>query len=768
MKRFASIVVALLLEWAALPSAWAQEPARLVPVPEGTRVADFETQIKPLAVKYCFACHAGEKAKGGLAFDKLTTEAAIRQRRDLASRVYERLEGELMPPEDQPQPTEAERALFLHWLDRRILNIPCDGPIDPGRVTMRRLNRAEYNNTIRDLLGVDFKPAEDFPSDDVGYGFDNIGDVLSMPPVLLEKYLAAAEKITQAAILTGDPGQAPRKSANGRKLTSVAEVTLEFEILSGAEYLLRARAWAEQAGPELARMALKLDGKEVKIEEVSATGGAGRDYEVRLPLEAGKHVFAARFINDYYKPDDPDRKNRDRNLIVEKLEVVGPIGTLPENLPESHRRLITCRPADRSQAPDCARAILRPFAQRAWRRPVEEDELQRLMRLATDALDAGESFESGIQLAVQAVLLSPHFLFRVELDPEPGSPAPRGLNDWELATRLSYFLWSSMPDDELYRLASAGALRGEGNLAAQVRRMLKDPKSAALVDNFASQWLQLRNLKSINPDRKRFPKFDDALRQAMEQETRMFFESIMREDRSILEFLSADYSFVNERLASHYGLPDVQGDEFRRVALPPAQRGGLLGQASILTVTSNPTRTSPVKRGKWILENLLNAPPPPPPPGVPELDAGNNRVLSGSLRQRMEQHRENRACAVCHAQMDALGFGLENYDPIGAWRTRDEEFEIDASGTLPGGDAFSGPEELRAVLRKRQAEFRRCLAEKLLTYALGRGLEYYDKCTVDRIVRNLEAGHDRFSALVLEIVTSEPFLKRRGLQGNEP
>jgi hypothetical protein len=298
--------------------------------------------------------------------------------------------------------------------------------------------------------------------------------------------------------------------------------------------------------------------------------------------------------------------------------------------------------------------------------------------------------------------------------------------------------------------------------------MLKDAKAAALVENFAGQWLQLRNLRLINPDRKRFPEFDDALRQAMEQETRLFFQSIMQEDRSILEFLDADFSFVNERLARHYGIPDVQGEEFRKVALPAAQRGGLLGHASILAVTSNPTRTSPVKRGKWILENLLNAPPPPPPPGVPELDAGNQRVLTGSLRQRMEQHRENRTCAVCHAQMDALGFGLENYDPIGAWRAKDAEFDIDASGTLPGGQAFSGPEQLRGILRGRHAEFRRCLAEKLLTYALGRGLEYYDKCTVDRIVGNVEANHDRFSALVFEIVISEPFQKRRGRDVSEP
>ncbi len=367
------------------------------------------------------------------------------------------------------------------------------------------------------------------------------------------------------------------------------------------------------------------------------------------------------------------------------------------------------------------------------------------------------------------MLVSPHFLFRIELDPEPLNPqAIRTISDFELATRLSYFLWSSLPDDELLRLAGEGALRKEGNLAAQVRRMLKDPKSGAVVDNFFSQWLQLRNLRLINPDKNQFPTFDEALRNAMETETRLFCETFLREDRSLLELLDANFTFVNERLAKHYGIPGVQGEEFRRVTLEGGERGGLLGHASVLTVTSNPTRTSPVKRGKWVLENLLNAPPPPPPPNVPELKEGGDRKLEGTLRQRMEQHRENPACAACHAQMDALGFGLENYDPVGAWRAREGDHDIDASGTLPGGASFKSPAELKAILKARDGEFRRCLAEKLLTYALGRGLEYYDRCTVDTIVKNVKTNHDTLTALVLEIVNSDAFQKRRGRQGDEP
>jgi hypothetical protein len=431
---------------------------------------------------------------------------------------------------------------------------------------------------------------------------------------------------------------------------------------------------------------------------------------------------------------------------------------------------MTCRPADKTDPADCARAILRPFATRAFRRPATDNEIERLTRLVATAVKEGDSFERGIQVALEAVLVSPHFLFRIELDRDPLNPrAVRTINDYELATRLSYFLWSSMPDDELLKLAHDGTLRKEGNLAAQVHRMLKDPRASALVDNFAGQWLQLRNLQLANPDRKQFPGFDEELRKAMETETKLFFEAIIREDRSVLEFLDADFTFVNERLAKHYGIKGVKGEQFQKVALTNGERGGLLSQASILTVTSNPTRTSPVKRGKWILENLLNAPPPPPPPNVPELEeAKAGKPLEGTLRQRMEQHRTNPACAVCHTQMDAIGFGLENYDPVGAWRTKDGNADIDPSGTLPGDLTFKTPAELKAILKARDGEFRRCLAEKLLTYALGRGLEYYDKCTVDIIVKNVAASHDRFSALVLEIVNCDAFQKRRGKQGDEP
>ncbi|MSR60192.1 MAG: DUF1592 domain-containing protein [Planctomycetaceae bacterium] len=765
VRRWATLMAVV----SAVLSASLQGDPPLEPAPASAAAASFENDIKPFVTKYCFECHQGEKSQGGLALERYMTEAEVLKHRDVAEKILDNLESGLMPPEGKPQPTDAERQRVIGWIEAHVLKINCDGPIDPGRVTIRRLNRSEYNNTIRDLLGVDFRPADDFPSDDVGYGFDNIGDVISLPPVLLERYLAAAEKITERAIVTPDADQAPIKSAPGKALASVGEAGSDFEFPQTGDYILRVRAWADQAGPEPAKMTCRLGDQELQTVDVEAVAAEPRNYEMKLKVEAGKRHFAAKFINDYYKPDDPDPKLKgDRNLYVDRLEVQGPIGVLPENLPASHTRLVTCRPSEPALVADCARVILRPLAGRAFRRPATDDEVSGLVRLVELVVSDGSSFERGVQVAVQGILVSPQFLFRVELDPEPhNSQAVRTLGDYELATRLSYFLWSSLPDDELFRLAEAGTLRHEGNLAAQVRRMLKDPKSSALVEDFAGQWLQLRTLRLINPDKAQFPQFDEALRAAMETETKMFFEAIVREDRNLFDFLDADFTFVNERLARHYEIPGVTGEQFQRVTLATAQRGGLLGQASILLVTSNPTRTSPVKRGKWVLENLLNAAPPPPPPGVPELSEEKDKVLSGTLRQRMEQHRANPACAACHTQMDALGFGLENYDPIGAWRVKDGTFDIDASGTLPGGAAFSSPAELRVILKSRQNEFRRCLAEKLLTFALGRGLEYYDKCTVDQIARHVAANHDKFSALVLEIVQSDPFQKRRGKSGDE-
>lgn len=727
----------------------------------------YHNEIAPLLKKYCAGCHSGSQAKGGVAFETYKDLTAVRSNPRQWDTVQEQLDGHLMPPTGKPQPSQHERKKLIDWINRAVLITDCSGPLDPGRVTIRRLNRTEYNNTIRDLLGVTFRPADDFPGDDIGYGFDNNGDVLSLPSILMEKYLAAAERIATAAIVTPDPDGAPLRKFPGKNLPSVGEVHADFEVATPGNFVVTITATGDQAGPEPPRMPVKLDGKLLTTVEVKGLSGEPQKFERKLRLNRGKHRLTAGFINDYYKPDDPDPKLRgDRNLHVEQFVVRGPIGVLPSDLPESHRRLITCRPEKGSSSTDCARVIMKKFATRAFRRPVTEDELHRLVEIVHVAEKHHESFERGIQLAVQAALVSPHFLFRYEAEPGPADiRGIRVLNDYELATRLSYFLWSTLPDEELFRVAAAGTLRQTEVLDQQVRRMLADPRRKSLSENFAVQWLNLRNIDVVSPDRKTYPDFNKQLRSSMRRETELVFDAIVAEDRRIFDLLDADFTFVNERLAKHYGLPEVKGEEFKRVSLKSPDRRGLLGHASILTITSNPTRTSPVKRGKWILDNLLDDPPPPPPPGVPALNIDRPKkkhLAKGTLRQQLELHRANPACASCHARMDGLGFGLENYDGIGKWRTEDAKLPLDTSGTLPGGVSFKGPAELRSILKEKKPEFRRCLTVKLLTYALGRGIEYSDKCLVSRITAEVAERQDRFSSVVLAIVHSDAFRKRRG------
>src|ERR1044071_2931041 len=594
----------------------------------------FQTRVKPLLAKYCFGCH-GEKKKGDLDLRRYTDTAAVLRDRQTFAKVMKNLQAHEMPPEKKPQPTPEEREVITAWIQSEIFKCDCNHP-DPGRVTIRRLNRAEYNNTIRDLVGVDFQPADDFPADDSGYGFDNIGDVLSLPPVLLEKYLAAARKILNKAIVTelkpkspvkrfeadGLDGTAPGDSLGegARRLGREGNIFVPVRFPHDGEYILRARAYGEQAGPEPARMSFSLDDRELKKFDVKAEEPAPEIYEFRLPVSAGTHTFAAAYLNNYRNPKDPNPKNRDRNLVIQYLEVEDTDPSVPPVLPESHRRIFIRQPAPETKTAT-AREIINGFATRAFRRPVTGEEVDRIMKLFALADRQGESFERSVQVALEGVLVSPRFLFRGELQANPNNPAAvHPVDEFALASRLSYFLWSSMPDDELFALAGRKALRK--NLESQVRRMLKDPRASALVDNFAGQWLQIRNLKLVSPDKTVFPDFDDSLRAAMARETEVVFTDIVRQDRSVLEFLDADYTYVNKSLARLYGLPAVEGDDFQRVSLKGTRRGGVLTQASILTISSTPTRTSPVKRGKWVLENILGEPPPPPPPAVPEFKKG--------------------------------------------------------------------------------------------------------------------------------------------------
>jgi len=732
------------------------------PIADPGQQLNYSTEIRPLLMKYCGECHQGEQANAGVAFDELTEERASTRDRSNWKKIHVQITNKIMPPLDEAQPTDEERQKLLDWVSSHALTVNCSDVVYPGRVTIRRLNRAEYNNTIRDLFGVDFQPASTFPADDTGYGFDNIADVLTLPPVLFERYLEAAEQVTRRAILAPDEDFIVETVQEGGTLASSNEVSKEFDFPAGAMYFLRVRAYADQAGPELAKMSLRLDGKEISDFEIKAKNASETEMvEKRIRVSQGKHTLSGAFLNDYYKQSDG--KTEDRNLHIVSLSIAGPIGALPSELPESHRRLmIKATPKLKTQYPAAAKAILARIVPLAWRRPTTDAEIKRLAALVLRVTTDGGSFERGIQTALQAVLVSPRFLFRLEQDPLDGAPdALRTLDHFELASRLSYFLWSSTPDEELFEAAQKGTLSKPEELERQTRRMLADPRSRSLVENFASQWLQLRSLSNVSPDPTRFPKFTKELRTDMRRETEMLFETIVREDHSVIEFLSADYTFVNERLAAHYGIEGVTGDEFRRVSVNADQRGGLLGQASILTVTSNPTRTSPVKRGKWILENLLAAPPPPAPANVPPLKEqtdGNSTDLS--LKERMALHRTNPACASCHVLMDPLGFGLENYDATGGWRTNDGHTDIDATGDLPDGRKFTGLKELRTILLERSDDFRGCFTERLLTYSLGRGLEYFDECAVRKIVDRGRADGDRMSAYVLGIVNSTAFRQR--------
>lgn len=771
--------LAFSLSAGSLLFAAAQGPAhkpRRAAVAAGKAQPAYEKEVSPLVANFCVGCHSGTSPASGVLLTGFKTAADYRKSADLWSRVVDNVASRHMPPIGAPQPTPTERARLVSNV-RALLKVDCGLP-DPGRVTLRRLNREEYNNTIRDLLGVSIRPAADFPADDVGYGFDNIGDVLSISPILMEKYLNAAEKVTQAAILTPESLMKPARFAGtklegagspreggSRILASEGEAGIDYAFGEGGEYVLRATAYGQQAGPDPVKMAFRLDGGDVRKVDVKAVESEPGVYEAKVTVPAGMHHVGLAYLNDYYNAADPNPNNRDRNMVVTALEIApAKPPALPSEAPETHRRLFAPAAGTKDQA--AARKILTAFAGRAFRRPATKDEIDRLARYVQEARAHDQSFERGVQLAMQATLVSPSFLFRIERDPNPKNPkAVHAVSDYEIASRLSYFLWSSMPDDALFALAAKGRLNDPNVLTAQALRMLKDPKAYALVQNFGEQWLTLRRLNDVRPDTDRFPDFNENLRASMRTETLLFFQEIMRDDRSVLDFIDGKFTYLNEALAKHYGVQGVSGDKFTRVVLADANRGGVLTQASVLTVTSNPTRTSPVKRGKWVLEQMLGTPPPPPPPNVPQLPDDKREPLTGTLRQRMEQHRKNPACANCHAPMDPIGFGLENFDAVGAWRTRDGDMPVDASGTLPGGKNFNGPAELKAILRSKKDLFVRNLTEKLLTYALGRGLETYDRCHVDAIVKSVEKRDCRFSALVTAIVRSDPFRKRRGDEG---
>jgi hypothetical protein len=820
----------------------------------------YQTNVLPVLAKNCFGCHNQKLNTAGLNLEAYRDGAAAVSDKAVWAKVLDKIGTGQMPPPGLPTPGKSETAAVTAWIDGLLgrTTAPSFPDGDPGRVTARRLNRAEYNNTVRDLLGVHVRPADEFPVDDAGYGFDNIGDVLTISPLLMEKYISAARQLSRLAVYGETLPPKPTllavfmpKKGPDEAHGPVSAITLPYSIRGSmytryvfpvdAEYEIRVRilnhrdangveydapkekfltsleaaehgppGLQEGAVPEGAaggggapaagrgrggrgggrggrgprptltpeeqkaredqerlafpplQLLVTLDGQ--KIAEDFIEGNTNYKYDrgaiiARVPVTAGEHYIRASFpaladLDDPRRNINPDARRR---IYVEFAELAGPYNPKTE-APESHKKIFICP----EHTAACARKIVENLGQRAYRRPMTPREVDQMLGLVALAQRQGDGFEEGVRLAVEAMLISPSFLFRTETDPKPpaGSVATsHQIDDYELASRLSYFLWSSMPDDELVRLAKEKKLGQPEVLRAQVVRMMADAKSNALVDDFAGQWLGIRNLDRKSPDPGRFGNVDDELLDYMHTETNMFVSAIFREDRSVLDLIDAPFTYLNGPLANHYGIEGVKGEAFQRVQLTGPQRSGVLTQGSILIVSSYPTRTSVVTRGKWVLENFLGTPPPPPPPNVPAL-VDSDIGASASLRQKMEQHRANPTCAVCHLQMDPIGFGLENYNAAGEWRTQDGKFPIDASGMLPGGKQFNGAQELKQILKSKSDQFTYNLTEKLMTYALGRGVEPFDKTTVRGIASDVAAHDYRFSTMVMDIVNSKPFHMR--------
>ena len=783
---------------------------------------------RALLDRYCVTCHNERLRTGGLALDALDV-SRVGDAPAIWERVVLKLRGGMMPPAGRPRPDPQTYDGLRAWLEGELDRAAASG-VEPGRVPAHRLNRAEYANAIRDLLALDIDAAALLPADDTGHGFDNLAGTLALSPVLMERYLSAARRISRLAV--GDPTIGPGFTSQvyGVPITMTQNDRMSDDLPFGSRAGLAVRHRFPLDGEYLVTIRLKrsvyeyivnldeahdldlrIDGRRVarftvggaapgRPAPVTFSGtfvaagesefpsqdwddyrtGADANLAVRVPVRAGTRVVGVSFVGKSWEQEGvlqpplreygatvtetTDTSPRPEGPGVESVAIDGPYAATGPGETASRARIFVCRPGGGSGSGEdaCARAILATLARRAWRRPVDDADIEPLLAFYRAGRTA-DGFEAGIRMAIERLLVDPEFLFRIERDPEGIAPgAPYRLADLELASRLSFFLWSSIPDDELLDVAAGGRLSDPAERERQVRRLLADSRSRALVDNFAGQWLSLRSVEGIAPDPNLFPDFDENLRDALRQETERFVESQLREDRSVVDLLRANYSFLNERLARHYGVPGVMGSHYRRVALPDDRRGGLLGHGSILAATSYGNRTSPVLRAKWLLENVLGTPPAPPPPDIPPLPGSGMAGEPRTVRERLAQHRRNAACAVCHAPMDPLGFALENFDAVGAWRTRDAGLPVDASAVLADGTtAFDGPAGLRQVLLGRSAQFVETVTEKLLTYALGRGIEHYDRPVIRAIVRAAAADDYRWSSLILGIVESTPFRMRR-------
>ena len=763
--------------------------------------------------KYCVTCHNEQRKTANLMLDRMDVEK-VSDAAETWEKVIRKLRAREMPPRGMPQPDLDTRNGLVSWLETTIDHAAGARP-DPGRVPVHRLNRAEYTNAVRDLLAVNIDARSLLGPDDVDQqGFDNIAGVLSVSPVHMERYMAAARTISRLAV--GDPSIVPvfdtyqvlrawdqdDRMSDDLPFGSRGGLAVRHNFPLNGEYVVKIKLQRQlyeyligMGFPH--QLEVRLDGKRVGSLKVGGEAkgrpapstfngniisdpewetymhDADKNLEVRFAVEAGAHVLGVSFLDGHLEPEgvllplqaDYDamlNEHYDGNPKIESVAVGGPYKANGPGDTPSRRRIFVCYPSRGSDDDSCARKILSSLARRAYRRPVNDSDVQTLVDFyRTGRADGG--FDAGIEQAIQRLLADPDFLFRIERDPASAQDRQAyRLSDLELASRLSFFLWSSIPDDELLDQAAQGKLKDANVLEQQVRRMMKDPRSKALVQNFGGQWLRLRELGGVSPDPHLFPEFNENLREAFRTETEMFVDSQVREDRSVLDLLTANYTFLNEQLARHYGIPDVYGSHFRRVPLHEGERGGLLTQGSMLTVTSYPNRTSPVLRGKWLLDNILGSPPPPPPPNVPALkESGENGQPPVSVRARMEEHRKNPVCAACHVRMDPLGFALENFDAIGRWRAQSDGTNIDSSGVLPDGTAFQGVPGLRTLLVSHREEFIRTVSEKLLTYAIGRSVEYYDMPAVRKIEHDAAAADYRWSSMILGIVKSTPFQMRR-------
>jgi len=761
-------------------------------LPGAPSAAQSQTHAAPppsLTDQYCVACHNQKALTGGVSLQGLDLSNAAANAAIL-EKVLRKLRSGEMPPAGLPRPSAAASAAFTKSLEDSLDKAAAAHP-NPGRPAVHRLNRAEYSNAIRDVLALDIQPGASLPADDSGYGFDNIGDVLSVSPALLERYISVARLVSRLAV--GEAGRKPsvedfaapggsnrnERVSDDLPFDSRGGFALQYYFPVSAEYIIRVKLNGGEGGSRQVRQSIPAGLRTIgvtflreseKSETIPGRRGGGDDAaaaaarpgrgrgpappmaELDLRLDGAK-------LKRFEVPEGGSPPQTTGIAIEGPYNVTGP-GDTP-----SRARIFVCHPAGSDEEDPCANKILASVGRRLFRRPLTGADLKPLLAFYQSGR-AERDFDFGIEKALRAMLVSPDFLFRIEPDPPGAAPGSvYHINDFELASRISFFLWSSAPDGEILDLAEKGKLNEPAVLEQQVRRMLDDPRADSLVSNFAGQWLYIRNLTQQRPDPDAFPEFDESLRQAFRQETELFFRNVLRQDRSVMELLDANYTFLNQRLAEHYGIPNIYGPQFRQVTLTDPNRGGLLGQGSILTVTSYPNRTSVVQRGKWILDNLLGSPPPAKPPDVPELKehAADGRQLT--MREQMEQHRANAICASCHARMDPIGFALENFDGVGKWRDRDAGAKIDASGTLPGGVQFQGPAGLKKLLLENyRDQFVHTAAAKLLTYALGRGLEYYDEPSVRSIVR--QAGRDNFrmQSLIVAIVKSTPFQLRKALE----